>query len=273
LVEVKGVGEFVKSHGSGLLGKGSLSSLDHSLSTGFTVVGLVFTVVGLVLGVFTAVVLSHVSLSSLAQGVLDVGVFTGVGGSLLEERPGTSVDDVTVFLVGFFDDGTVGLLVRDGDHLGVHLGNLLLVLLVVSLLVRLLVVLSVFTVVDLVGVFTSVGGLLEEGPSTSVDDGTVFLVGNGVVSMFTVVVSVVGMVGVFTVVVSVVSVVGVFTVVSSVVSMVSVFTVVVSVVGMFTVVVTVVGNVVFFTVVVGLLSKGNSSESEDGNSSHNERAE
>jgi len=237
LVEVKGVGEFVKSHGSGLLGKGSLSSLDHSLSTGFTVVGLVFTVVGLVLGVFTAVVLSHVSLSSLAQGVLDVGVFTSVGGSLLEERPGTSVDDVTVFLVGFFDDGTVGLLVRDGDHLGVHLGNLLLVLLVVSLLVRLLVVLSVFTVVDVVGVFTSVGGLLEERPGTSVDDGTVFLVGDGVVSMFTVVSSVVSMVGVFTVVV------------------------------------TVVGNVVFFTVVVGLLSKGNSSESEDGNSSHNERAE
>jgi len=265
LVEVKGVGEFVKSHGSGLLGKGSLSSLDHSLSVGFTVVGLVFTVVGLhlsgsVLSIFTTVVLSHVSLSSLAQGVLDVGVFTGVGGSLLEERPGTSVDDVTVFLVGFFNDGTIGLLVRDGDHLGVHLGNLLLVLLVVSLL-GLLVLLSVFTVVDVVGVFTSVVGLLEERPGTSVDDGTVFLVGDGVVSMFTVVSSVVSMVGVFTVVVSVV---GVFTVVSSVV---------VSVVGVFTVVVTVVGNVVFFTVVVGLLSKGNSSESEDGNSSHNERAE
>jgi len=242
LVEVKGVGEFVKSHGSGLLGKGSLSSLDHSLSTGFTVVSLVFTGVGLdlsgsVLSIFTTVVLSHVSLSSLAQGVLDVGVFTGVGGSLLEERPGTSVDDVTVFLVGFFNDGTIGLLVRDGDHLGVHLGNLLLVLLVVSLLVGLLVVLSVFTVVDVVGVFTSVVGLLEERPGTSVDDGTVFLVGDGVV--------------------------GVFTVVSSVMSMV----------GVFTVVVTVVGNVVFFTVVVGLLSKGNSSESEDGNSSHNERAE
>lgn len=114
------------------------------------------------------------------------GMFTVVGGGFLEESPGTSVDDVTMLAVGFYEDGTVSS----------------------SVVVAVFAVGMVVTMVgNVVAVFTVVMSMML------VTVVLVSVMGN-MMGMFTVVVMVMSVMGMFTMMMSMMSVgnvVGMFT--------------------------------------------------------------